>query len=224
MTREIQTPLCNPDRALRRVLFLALAVPWLMVSLGGDPARAGGSAATFIRMLGETAIRDLAPDGISEQQREKRFRELLLENFDVPRITRFALGRYARRVTREDMQKFASLYEDLMVLTHAHMFAAYAGQGFKVKKELGAPGERYVMVVSEVSNPDGTFAARLDWQVLVKRNGFAVVDIRVEGVSMAIAQRDDFTTFLDRHNGDMAVFLRELEDRIRRLREEREAS
>lgn len=221
MIRRIQARRYNRSGPPRRALFLALAGLWLAVSVGAGPARAEGSAAKFVRLLGETAVRELAPNDITEQQRETRFRELLHEKFDVPRITRFALGRYARRATKEELKKFAALYEDLAVLTYAHMFATYAGQGFTVKKELGAPGDKYLMVVSEVSKPDGSLGARLDWQVLVRKSNFAVVDIRVEGVSMAITQRDDFTAFLDKNGGDMPTFLAELAGRVKKLREER---
>jgi len=224
MIRGVQIRRRNPDGPPRRALCLALAGLWLALSAGAGPAHAEGSAAKFIRLLGDTAIRELAPNDITEQQRETRFRELLHENFDVPRITRFALGRYARRVSKDELKDFAALYEDLTVLTYAQLFATYAGQGFKVTKELGAPGDKYLVVVSEISNPDGSFAARLDWQLLVKKSGFAVVDIRVEGISMAIAQRDEFTAVLDRNGGDMPAFLGELADKVRKLRDERKAS
>ncbi len=182
------------------------------------------TAVAFIGSLGDTAIRELAPNDLTPAQRESKFRELLQANFDMPRITRFVLGRYARRASDAELDAFQTLYEDLAVLTYAQMFGSYAGHVFNVTKQLGAPGDKYVMVVSELSEANGALAARLDWQILVGRNSFAVVDVRVEGVSMAIAQRDEFTAFLDKNNGNMAALIKELEAKVKKLRDGRAAA
>lgn len=195
---------------------LALAV----IVVAGS-ARGAETAVDFIRRLGDTAIRELAPNDITPAQRETKFRELLHTNFDLPRISRFVLGRYARRVSAAELDQFKILYEDIAVLTYAQMFASYAGQVFSVNKQLGVPGDKYVMVVSELKEANGAQTARLDWQVLVDRSGYAVVDVRVEGVSMAIAQRDEYTAFLDKNNGDMAALLGKLADAVKKLRDER---
>jgi len=195
----------------------------LLLAAALTTGAAGGAetATEFIGKLADTAIRELAPNDISPAQREEKFRELLLANFDLPRITRFVLGRYARRVSPDELDKFKALYEDIAVLTYAEMFASYAGQVFTVDKQLGAPGDKYVMVVSQLKEANGTPTARLDWQVLVEKAGYAVVDIRVEGVSMAIAQRDDYTAFLDKNNGDMTALIEKLDKTVKKLRDER---
>ena len=185
------------------------------------PASSAETAVAFIRGLGDTAIRELAPDDITPAQREAKFRELLRANFDLPRITRFVLGRYARRVSHTEMERFATLYEDIAVLTYAQLFAAYQGHVFAVNRQLGRPGDKYVMVISELKEASGAAAARLDWQLLVRPDGYSVVDVRVEGVSMAIAQRDDYTAFLDKNDGDIAALLAQLSRAIDKLRAER---
>lgn len=208
----------------RHFLSVAAAGLLLTAALAVAPARAAEETATaFVRALGDTAIRELAPDDITPKQRETKFRELLHANFDLPRITRFTLGRYARRASDAEMAKFTTLYEDLAVLTYAQMFALYAGHSFKVTKQLGAPGDKYVMVVSELTEKGGALAARLDWQLLAGTAGYAVVDIRVEGVSMAIAQRDEFTAFLDKNKGDMSALLKEIAGKVQKLRDGRTA-
>ncbi len=207
---------------LPRLLHAACA--GLLLVLLAAPARGAETAVAFISGLGDTAIRELAPNDITPAQRETKFRELLHANFDMPRITRFVLGRYARRASDADLKAFQTLYEELAVLTYAQMFASYAGHVFKVTKQLGAPGDKYIMVVSELSEASGKLAARLDWQLLVDRDRYAVVDVRVEGVSMAIAQRDEFTAFLDKNGGNMAALLKELDRKVKKLRDGRAAA
>ncbi|MDH3230364.1 MAG: ABC transporter substrate-binding protein [Alphaproteobacteria bacterium] len=224
MIRRTRNRNSSRNRPLHRSVRAATAALLLAVSLAAGSGAAAETADAFIRALGDTAIRELAPNDITPAQREARFRELLRTSFDLPRITRFVLGRYARRASDAEMAEFKTLYEDLAVLTYAQMFASYAGHVFRVTKQLGAPGDKYVMVVSELMQTNGTLAARLDWQLLVDSSKYAVVDIRVEGVSMAIAQRDEFTAFLDKNNGNMAALLKELTGKVKKLRDERAAA
>lgn len=222
MIRRLRSRHPSHSRQWRPARAAAFAFVLLLAAPAADAAVKAESADAFVRELADTAIRELAPDEITATKREARFRELLRTNFDLDRITRFVLGRYARRVSAAEMAKFRALYEDLAVLTYAQMFASYEGHTFKVTKTLGSNADKYVMVVSELKEADGTLAARLDWQVLAEKSGYAVVDIRVEGVSMAIAQRDEFTSFLDKNNGDMDAFLKELAAKVKILRNQRD--
>lgn len=218
MHRKMPAPLS------RRHAVAVLGAALLAVCSDVRPARASGTVAQFIERLGDKAILQLADPAISDGEREKRFRALLGENFDVPRIGRFVLGRYVRQATKEEMAEFTKLYEDIAVLTYAHLFASYAGEGFKVKREVGDPGDRYKMVMTEVEPRDGKPPIKLDWQVKVNGDSYAVVDIRVEGASMAITQRAEYTAVLDRNGGDMADLLAQLRNKIAKLRADRNSS
>lgn len=205
----------------RRRATAILGAAALAAGFAYRPALAGGTVAKFIEELGDKAILQLTDGGISNGERENRFRALLKESFDVTRISRFVLGRYARRTTKEQMAEFTRLYEDVAVLTYAHLFASYAGQGFTVKREIGDPGDRYKMVMTEIEPGDGKPSVKLDWQVKVNGDSYAVVDIRVEGASMAITQREEFTSVLDRNGGDIADLLTQLRTKVAKLRAER---
>ena len=200
----------------------AMATFGATLLITGAPLRlalASDTVAKFIEELGDKAIRQLAANGISNRERENRFRALLKENFDINRISRFVLGRYARKVTPEQMAEFTRLYMDIAVLTYAHLFASYAGQGFTIKREVGDPGDRYKMVMTEIKPGDGKPAVNLDWQVKVNEDSYAVVDIRVEGVSMAITQRAEYTAVLDKNGGDIQDLLAQLHAKLEKLRD-----
>lgn len=201
----------------RSVLVGGMAI--LASALAPAAALASGPVAEFIETLGEKAARMLAADDITHEEREKRFRRILRASFDTDRITRFALGKYARRVGENEMAEFAVLFEDLAVYSYARMFAAYSGHAFRVLRTTGGRGDRYQIVATEVRLSADAAPLRLDWQVLTKGTRHAVVDIRIEGISMAIAQREEFTSFLNNNNGDIAVFLAALRERVAALRE-----
>lgn len=207
----------------RRDAIASFGATVLWGGLALRPALASETVAKFIRELGDKAILQLADPKITDIEREDRFRALLHKSFDVDRICRFVLGRYARKVSKEQMVEFRLLYEDIAVLTYAHLFASYAGQAFKVKREVGDPGDRYKMVLTEVLPGNGRPPVKLDWQVKVNGETYAVVDIRVEGASMAITQREEYTAVLDKNGGDIADLLGQLRAKAEKLRTERDA-
>ncbi len=204
-------------RIFRRAV-LGGGVAMLTCALLPAAGMATGSVRDFVEGLGEKVISQLAASGISNDEREARFRELMLEYFDSNRIARFTLGRYARRIGNDDLARFSTLLQNIVVFTYAHRFTAYAGQNFRISRVSGAPGDRYQLVETEILLPNGNVAIRMGWQVLTSGDSHAIVDIRVAGVSMAIAQRDEFTSFLNNNDGDIEVFLAALDERVVALR------
>ena len=161
---------------------------------------APSDAAVFVKNLGDHAIRVLTVKDISEAEREDRFRSLLREGFDVRRIGRFVLGRYARGVKKESIDEYLGLFEDLIVATYAARFTEYSGQRFVIKRVAKPKKRGDSIVMSEINPGDGGPSIRVDWQVNTKDKNFKIVDVRVEGVSMSVTQREEFTTVI-RNNG-----------------------
>lgn len=205
----------------RRDIITFFGAATVLGIVGPLPTAAAETVAQFIRNLGDKAILQLADPAISDNEREERFRKLLNANFDVTRICRFVLGRYVRNISKDEMAEFRRLYEDIAVLTYAHLFASYAGEGFKVKREIGDPGDRYKMVLTEIQPANGRPPIKLDWQIKIEGASYSVVDIRVEGASMAITQREEYTAVLDKNGGDIADLLAQLRNKIAKLRSDR---
>ena len=161
---------------------------------------ATSNEAEFVKNLGDHAIRVLTVKDMSDAEREVQFRNLLRQTFDVRRIGRFVLGRYARRVRKDAIDEYHVLFEDLIVATYAARFAEYTGQQFIIKRVAKPKKRSDSIVMSEIKPSDGGPPIRMDWQVHTKNENYKIVDVRVEGVSMSVTQREEFTTVI-RNNG-----------------------
>ena len=87
-------------------------------------------------------------------------------------------------------------------------FSEYEGQEIEVVGSR-AQNERDVLVNSilkQASGPD----VKVDWRVRQRNGKFRVVDIIVEGVSMALTQRSDFSSVIQRGGGDIEALLSHL--------------
>ena len=113
----------------RRVFLLACALglviatpPGLVLAQGGAVV-AVPAAETFIAGLGRRGVTSLIGPGASDAERSRRFRQLLVENFDVLTIGRFVIGRYWSIASEAERVEYMSLFPDMLVATYANRFA-----------------------------------------------------------------------------------------------------
>jgi len=196
--------------SMLRVLVVVFLAAVALGSARADQTTDG--AVQFIDSLGRKAINDLTGNSLTADEREVRFRNLLNEHFDMASIDRFVLGRYWRIATEDEKAEFARLFEEFLVKSYAVRFAGYSGESFKV---LGGGGahDGVVIVNSEIER-SGAEPIRLDWRAIQGGSDMAIVDIMVEGVSMAVTQRSDFASVIQSRGGKVAGLLEALRDKI----------
>ena len=61
---------------------------------------------------------------------------------------------------------------------------------------------------------DGSKALKVDWRVRIKDGKYKIVDIMVEGISMIMTQKSEFSSFIKRNGGKIDALLDELRKRI----------
>ena len=76
----------------------------------------------------EKAIIALTDNSITQDEKEKRFGKLFDENFDVPSICRFVLGKYWKNTTTNQKKEFFVTFRNYMVKTYSSRFNEYSGE------------------------------------------------------------------------------------------------
>lgn len=190
-------------------LSLAFALALFVV-----PAKAAApsDAAGFVNDLVNSALKTLDNKQLSEEERAKTFRELLDRDFDMPRISRFVLGPYWREASDQEKQQFQKLFEDYVVRSYAQRFSEYSGEQVKVTGSR-PESETSTLVQSQVVRQNGP-PAKVDWRVRKDDKGFKIVDVDVEGVSMVLTQREEFSSVIQRSGGTVAGLNKELQQKL----------
>ncbi|HUL05339.1 MAG TPA: ABC transporter substrate-binding protein [Candidatus Acidoferrum sp.] len=174
-----------------RILLIAVTLAFVAAPAGADD---NAAASTFMQSLGSKAIKELTDPAVPQAERQTRFRALLDEHFDMPAIAKFTLGRYWRTATDEQRDEFRKLFEDFIVQSYSARFSEYHGQGFIVTGSNNVEGGTTV-VHTKIDMPSAE-DVRVDWHLRSAGNSFAIVDIVVEGVSMAVTQRSEFASVI----------------------------
>jgi len=168
------------------------------------PAAAEADPAALITDLGNRALEVLGKS-VSPRQREARFRQLFDQDFDVPAIAHFVLGRYWRTATRAEQQEFVRLFAAYTALAYSNRLAQYSGETLRV---LGSRPELDGSIVSsEIVRTNGAPPAKVDWRLRSNGGTYKITDVIVDGISMAVTQRSEFASVIQRHGGEVEGLL-----------------
>ncbi len=185
-------------RTIASKIFSTAAAIALLILASNGTAAAGKGADDFIRTVGQQAIESLTGKELSDDQRQARFRAILNRTFDVPLIARFTLGRFWRRTSKQQRKEYVGLFEDFIVQAYAVHFKDYSGEVFTVGK-VREINERDSLVQSELALKDGRKIV-VHWRVR-GMGDLKIIDLIVEGVSMVITHRDEFSAIINQNNG-----------------------
>lgn len=188
----------NPLIVNRRTHLLGLAGAAALAVVATFPAAvraesADPGASTFLQSLGDRAIAAFSAKSDMAAARRK-FHTLLTEGFDIPYIGRWVLGRYWKIATPAQQAEYQRLFEKMIVETYAGRFAEYSGETFKITGAIGeSPTD--TTVSTQIVRPNGP-PLGVDWRVRKTDAAYKIIDVKVEGVSMGITQRDEFKSIL----------------------------
>jgi len=195
---------------MRRSAAIGLVVLGLLYVAAPREASAQDARA-FVSYLGAQAIQVLGPS-VSPAQRLARFRVLFNNDFDVPGIGRFVLGRYWRSATPQEQQEFLALFQEYVVRAYSTRLAEYGGEPFRVTGARGSGGEETI-VSSEIVRANGG-RIEVDWYLVHQGGRYKITDVYIAGVSMKVTQRDEFAAVIQRTGGRVEGLLAQLRQKL----------
>ena len=192
----------------RSVLTAAFAL--IVGALASTILAAAADPAAVITNLGNRALEVLGKSA-TPAQRVARFHELFREDFDVPGIARFVLGRYWKTATTEQQGEFTKLFEDYIALVYSSQLAAYSGETLRVTGSRADP--EGAIVASEIIRPSGAPPVKVDWHMTDQHGTYKISDVAVDGISMAVTQRSEFASVIQRNGGQVQGLIAMLRDK-----------
>lgn len=156
---------------------------------------AAEEAESFIAELASTAVDMVEKSGQSDAEREAEFRRIVRKGFALDVIGQFVVGRYWRQMSTDQRKEYQDLFAEWLMKSYAGRLGGYQGQTLEVVKSLEA-GSRDVFVRTRVLRPDGQPPIAADWRVRKFDDQYRIIDVVVEGVSMAAAQKSEFESVI----------------------------
>jgi phospholipid transport system substrate-binding protein len=173
-----------------------------------ESSEMGSGAQNFIESMAQRALDFLGDPDMPMELKKTSFRKLLEESFDMNTIGRFSMGRYWRVSTKQQKQEYLTLFRERVIDVYSGRFSEYKGQKFETRG-FRAEGTKDTIVHSFIV-PDSGPEVQVDWRVRYKDGSYRVVDVIVEGVSMSVTQRSDFSSVIQRGGGNVEVLINHL--------------
>ncbi|WP_404422073.1 phospholipid-binding protein MlaC [Thalassospira australica] len=172
---------------------------------------ANRNATDVIKTLADEAIAGLTDQSLSNDTRRQNFVALMDRYFAMDVISRFVLGRYWRSISEEELNEFADLLQDYLALNYASQFKGFNGEQFVVGDEKQQNKDTFVN--SQFVRPDGP-PVSIIWRLREFGGEYKIIDVTVEGLSMGITQRDEFTAVIQQNGGEVSALTENLRAKV----------
>src|SRR5690606_5723279 len=181
----------------RRMFHGLIAAAALLGAVAVAPLSASAAdkeqaALALVKSIGDEAVDILSNDALTDAQKQDHFAKFLGSSCDMERIGRFVLGQHWRTATEEQRREFLVVFRDYMVSSYADKIGNYSGENLEFREAVSL-NDKETLVHSLIVRPNGP-PVKLDWRVRQGDTDAKIVDIIVEGISMAQTQRSDFSS------------------------------
>ncbi len=194
----------------RAVLVFCLA---LALATGGAWALDTSTARQHVDDTIDEIVQLLA-DNPAPPEAASRLLQIVERRASVRQVARFAAGRYWRSMSASEQAAFTDVLARYLAELYVGRFGEVDGSAEDLRRlvrvrgteDAGAKG---VLVRTEIA-PPGYAPVEVDWLVSDQSGRVQVADILVEGISMAITQREVVGAMIEARGGDIALLLRDL--------------
>lgn len=187
----------RPGKAVSGILATVLAVGLNLAGMGLAAAEPSTEkAAHFVEALGGEAVALLKSDGtMVPEKRQAALRDLIRNGFNLELTSQFVLGKHWARATPEQRTQFQDLFTEYLLNSYARHLGAVRAETLTVVAS-HAVGDKDILVETSVEGADGM--TRPVWRVRAQGDQYKIIDVSVDGVSMALTQRREFASVVNR--------------------------
>lgn len=174
------------------------------------------SANVFANIGPDELVRKTADDVISTIKQDKDIQagdtnkiyklaeEKILPNFDFERISRLVLGKAWRQATDKQKTEFKYEFKNLLLRTYAVALSKYKDQKIEYKPLRMKPTDEIVTVKTEIIQSGGQ-PIDVDYALAKQDDGWLVIDIIIEGVSLVTNYRSQFASEIKKNGMDSLI-------------------
>ena len=158
-------------------------------------------AVAFAKSLTADATVALTDEAADEATQLSNFQVVLAEGLALETIGRFMLGETRADMSDDQTARYNAVFPDYITKLYAEQFDAIVGKPREVldAREIG----RADVIVRTQFERDGDAPILVDWRVRELKSGDRkAIDIIVQGVSIMLVKREEFSSFISSNGVD----------------------
>ena len=153
----------------------------------------------------ETA--DRASEALNKRQSKEEKMEILKtiakETVDIRGIGFYSLGKHRKNMSNQKKEEYLEIFSKYFLKTFSSRLAEYTDPRIRVdsQKKLS---DKYTMVSSTLLATQDKPEIKIDWRVVTKDpDNPLIIDVVIEGVSLAKVQKEEFNSIIQSNDGDI---------------------
>jgi phospholipid transport system substrate-binding protein len=125
---------------------------------------------------------------------------------DLNLISQFVLSKTWKSATDDQKERYISAFKKYFINSYANKLDQYSGEKIIVNGSEEA-GKYVIVDTNIVREGTDTLKINLKWRLLNKNDDIKIIDLNIEGISLVIAQREEFQSFLLNNDGDLEALI-----------------
>ena len=150
----------------------------------------------------------------SKEEKMEKLKIIAKETVDIKGIGYYSLGTYRKKISDKKKDDYFEVFEQYFLKSFSSRLAEYTDPKIRVdtQKKLN---DKYTMVSSTLLATSEKPEIKIDWRVITKNpDNPLIIDVIIEGVSLAKVQREEFNSIIQNNDGDINSLLLTLQEFI----------
>ena len=156
----------------------------------------------FVQSTIDKASEILSSDN-SKDKKVAELRNIAKNTVDIRGIGFYSLGSHRKSLDSDQKKEYLKIFEQYFLKSFSSRLAEYSDPKIRVDSQEKL-NEKYTMVSSTLIATDDKPEVKVDWRVVTKDpNNPLIIDLIIEGVSLAKVQKEEFNSIIQNNDGDI---------------------
>tara|TARA_B100001250_G_C19487452_1_gene651487 strand:- start:51 stop:635 length:585 start_codon:yes stop_codon:yes gene_type:complete len=145
---------------------------------------------------------EILKQNISKDKKMDKIELIAEEVVDIKGIAYYSLGSHRKTLSSEKKEEYFRVFKKYFLKSFSSRLAQYSDPKIQVSSEKKL-NEKYTIVSSILLATEKTPKVKLDWRIVTKNiDNPLIIDVVIEGVSLARVQREEFNSIIQNSNID----------------------
>ena len=150
----------------------------------------------------------------SKDEKIVQLRDIAKNTVDIRGIGFYSLGSHRKSLDSDQKKEYLEIFEQYFLKSFSSRLAEYSDPKIRVDSQEKL-NEKYTMVSSTLLAGEDKPEVKIDWRIVTKDpNNPLIIDVVIEGVSLAKVQKEEFNSIIQSNNGDIKVLFSTLQEFI----------
>jgi len=190
-------------KTLTPFLFLLFFLPNINSAFSMQPD-------VFVQLTVNRASKVLS-NNTSRQKKIDKLKLIAKETVFIEKVGSYSLGSFRKKLNNEQKTKYLFLFEEYFLKSFSSRLSEWTNPHISVNSKK-VINENYTMVNSILKSTNERPEVKIDWRIYTKNpENPLIVDVVIEGLSLARTQREEFSSILNSNDGDINALFKTLE-------------